>query len=176
MSSSHVTLSCYILIESRVHRWAGALIDRSFFFFFGLAMGQTGPEGTIGRAEGRDGSRGIKWVSVLSLTWSLDPSCWFKVANHLVWQYPEACLHLELCCLLEGEGAVGAGCPLHPVVQWGVSQSDLCCTSCQYTSTFPDTAGSQGCTQYHHLAITLVFPEVKHLYFLIIYFFLFLFF
>lgn len=33
------------------------------------------------------------------------------------------------------------------------------------------TQQSQRCTQYHHLAITLVFPEVKHLYFLIIYFY-----
>lgn len=50
MSSSHVTLSCYILIESRVHRWAGALIDRSFFFFFWFG-------------NGSDWARGNYWQS-----------------------------------------------------------------------------------------------------------------
>lgn len=63
-------------------------------FCFHLAMEQIGLEGTTDRAGERDGVRDIKWASVLSL------SCQLKAASYLLWEYSEACLHLELYYLL----------------------------------------------------------------------------
>lgn len=92
----------------------GRVTGRSFWFC--LAMEQIGSQGTIDRAGGRDGVRGIKQDAYGTSHVEFGPSCQFKAASYLLWEYSEACLHLELCYLLEGEVAVGAVCPLSRVV------------------------------------------------------------
>lgn len=66
---------------------AGALIGLFFFFFLAWPWIRWNYWQI----------RGKRW-DIRGIRWSLYPSCQFKAANYLVWDYPEACLHLELCC------------------------------------------------------------------------------
>lgn len=136
-------------------------------------------EGTIDRAGGRDGVRGIKLDACGASHAESGPSCQFKAASYLLWECSD--LHAPRVVLLAGRGSCcgssvsslqgGSSILLSSEVgvlfpDWSVST-----TVTWYTRTFPNTAEPHSCIQYHHLVRTLVFPKGMHLYFLIIYFY-----
>lgn len=119
-------LTCCILLGSRVHTWAGALVGHFVWPWFRLGQREL-------LAEQKRWGRGIKYISLLSLLWNLDPTCQFRAANYLVWEYPEACLHLELCCLLEEgvqQGVLSRVGTLSCCTVRVPLSRQVCCTSC----------------------------------------------